>query len=414
MLRIDVNQAQAGMRLAMPVRNPNRTSDVLLRVGYKLDPNTIARLQKMNIRELWVKYPGTEAIQRRIRPEVFEQRELLSQTVCELMTNFQGNTNAHLDYGVYFDTVTNMINELLNNQAAATFVDNLNHQHTTLMTHSTSVAFLSILMGVKLDAYLINQRRRIKPSRAKDVTNLGIGAMLHDIGMLSIDKEVLNRYEETRRFDDPEYQKHILIGYEQVRGKVDPSSSAIVLQHHQRYDGTGFPSGEPGSGLEARLEGDRIHVFARIVLVADIFETLHHPRPDVTIPMVRAMKMMIQKPLINWFDPEVLKAFFTVAAPYPPGTMVELSDGRYGVVIDHSPHEPCRPMVQLIASPDLASAVHEGTVEDQASLPMLDLVDHRHLHVVKAAGQSVEEHNFTLPEELKKYMKRRRMIKHAG
>lgn len=414
MLRIEVNQAQAGMRLAMPVRNPNRTSDVLLRVGYKLDANTIVRLQRMNIRELWVKYPGTEAIQRRIRPEVFEQRELLSQTVCELMTNFQGKANAHLDYDVYFDAVTGLINELLNHQTAATFVDNLNQQHTTLMTHSTSVAFLSILMGIKLDAYLINQRRRIKPSRAKDVTNLGIGAMLHDIGMLSIDKDVLQRYEETRRYDDPEYQKHVLVGYDQVRGKVDPSSAAIVLQHHQRYDGSGFPSGESGSGLEAQLEGDRIHVFARIVHVADIFETLHHPRPDVTVPMVRAMKMMIQKPLINWFDPVVLKAFFTVVAPYLPGTMVKLSDGRYGVVIDHSPHEPCRPLVQLIGSPDLACAVHEGTLDTQSKMPMLDLVDHRHIHVVEAGGHAVEEHNFSLPEDLKKYMKRRQLASHAG
>lgn len=380
----------------MPVRHPHLPSRFLLRRGFALTHQKIDRLREFGVRDLWIQYPGTEAIQRFIRPDVFKRRAQLGQTVCDMIADAQTDANARLPYDRYVTTIGGIVERLLADPNAALYVEDLNADEPSLMTHSMAVAYLSVLMGLKLDAYLIRQRHRLKPTIARDVANLGLGAMLHDIGMLKLNPDVILNYARTRNSDDPAYKKHVEIGYDMVKGRVDATAAGIVLNHHQRYDGTGFPDMPDADGAMRPLRGERIHIFARIVAVADTFEMLHHPTVGVTVPPVRAIGMMIRPPCVDWFDPQVLSAFLAVVPPYPPGTMLQLSDGRAAIAIDHLPDDPCRPIVQIIDHPAVVGDDEEMS-NDADECEIIDLRQYAHLHVARADDIDVAQYNFLPP-----------------
>jgi HD-GYP domain-containing protein (c-di-GMP phosphodiesterase class II) len=214
---------------------------------------------------------------------------------------------------------------------------------------------MALLMGLKLEDYLIAQRTRVGVTNARDVTSLGLGAMLHDVGMLRLPADVLDRWNRTQDESDPAWRQHVILGYDMVRDTAGPAASGVVLHHHQKFDGTGFPRRRRLDGGLESVAGTDIHVFARIVAVADTFDRLRHPpgaaEDQPAVPVVRVLKTMLAPPYREWLDPMVFRALLAVVPAYAPGTIVRLSTGRQAVVMEWFPEDPCRPTVQLIGDP---------------------------------------------------------------
>jgi HD-GYP domain-containing protein (c-di-GMP phosphodiesterase class II) len=215
--------------------------------------------------------------------------------------------------------------------------------------------------------------------------------MMHDIGMTRLPADVLERYNRTLTESDETWREHVRIGHEMVKGDLEPAAAAIILHHHQHYDGSGFPSKRDGT-TQAQVKGSGIHVFARIVGAADLFDRLRHPAhapgadPDMhpSIPTVRALRLLREKPYCEWIDPVVRLALYAVAPPYPPGTVVTLSDGRVGAVVDWSPLDPCRPTIEILSA----------TIRGDPTFIRVDLRKHRKLSVFEVDGQYVGDDNF--------------------
>ena len=91
--------------------------------------------------------------------------------------------------------------------------------------------------------------------------------------------------------------------------------------------------------------------FARIVGLADQFDRMLHPPHDPLQPTVSVLKQLLCDEMLQQFDPHVMRSLLSVVPPYPPGSLVRLSDGRGGVCIDHVPADPCRPEVLIV--PDI-------------------------------------------------------------
>ena len=108
---------------------------------------------------------------------------------------------------------------------------------------------------------------RLDPRRAKRIENLGVGALLHDVGLLRLSPEAGEKWNRTHDLEDPEIRRHVLLGFGMLRGNVAPTAAAVALHHHQRYDGTGFPRIRRMAG-PPDAQGSQIHVFSRIVSVA--------------------------------------------------------------------------------------------------------------------------------------------------
>lgn len=229
---------------------------------------------------------------------------------------------------------------------------------------------------------------------ARDVSNLGVGAMLHDIGMLRLEPTVLRRWNATRDESDPAWREHVNLGYQMVRGEIEPSSAAAIQHHHQHFDGSGFPATSEVRGYPTAPMGSDIHVFARIVAAADLLDRLRHPahaplsdeRTAPSIPAVRALRMMQQSPYFGRLDPIVFRALISVVPPYPPGTMVGLNDGRRAVVTDWSVEDPCRPTVHT-----LSTALSDPLDKDAERI---DLRGSTSLRIVEADGFDVSRDNF--------------------
>lgn len=394
MLRVRTNHAKAGMELAMPVYHPRRHDTLLLKAGVRLEDRTIARLREMNLPELWIRYPLLEQISEYVNPAVFAERARLSRQIADAFDTFGACVDAELDFVEFRSAMNDMISLLVEQPRTAIYLSEIVESGQPMLRHAANVGFISVLMGLKLGFYLVKERSRLAGTHAKSVANLGVAGVLHDIGMLRLDEETLLRWNTTSDESDPAWREHVKIGYNLVRGELEPSAAAAVLHHHQRFDGTGFPQRVTFSGEEVPIEGSDIHIFARIVAAADLFNRTKHPasapgaevigRPS--IPTVRALKMMLTPPMRDWVDPVVLRGLLSVVPAYAPGTIVRLNSGVRAVVIGWSPLDPCRP------------EIHEIDDSDELLDPSLggeiDLREFPDEHIVEADGEDVSEDNF--------------------
>ena len=126
---------------------------------------------------------------------------------------------------------------------------------------------------------------------------LTFGGLVHDIGKLSLPPELV--YKENLSYDEEkELQTHVIKGAEllQTLG-TSPSVVSVVLQHHERFDGQGYPLG---------LIAERIHLFAKIVAVADTFDNLTSKRPGGNpISLENAVEEL--KKMEGRFDPSIVR-----------------------------------------------------------------------------------------------------------
>lgn len=397
MLRLNAIQAKPGMTLAMPVYHPAQPSTILLRAGAVLQERTIAALYELGVGELWIEYPHLEQVADCISEEVIQARAETMQVLSDAFDAMRPDVGAELDYRAFRRAIVDLVNALMNNPDAALLVQDMYGCEHPLLQHAANVAYISLLIGLKIDFYLEHQRPRLEPAHARDVSSLGLGAVLHDVGVLKLDEDVVEQYLASGDEYEQRFRQHVKLGYDMVRGQIDPTAASIVLHHHQRFDGSGYPGRKTGAGVHTPA-GTDIHVFARIVAAADLFDALRFPPrppgqpPAPPMPTVRALKRMSEPPISDWIDPVIYLGLLAVVPPYPPGTTVELSNGIKGVVTRWHPDEPCRPVVREI--PGLGDKIDAPPGEE------CNLKDHPELCVVVAHGHDVRNDNFYSSEEV--------------
>lgn len=392
MLKICAIHAGTGMRLATPIFHPNRPATILVRAGAELTSPMIARLQELGVHSMWIQYPGLEEIAAGASAEVTHARAGMTQALADAFDHARDTSDPELNFRSFRDAILGLIDALIHNPAAAQHVQDMNDCPHPILRMGANAAYVSILIGLKLDFYLENQRSRLSPAQARDVSALGMGALLHDVGALALEPEVRDNYIATRDESDPAWRQHVLRGFEMVRGKIDAAAATVVLHHHQRFDGSGYPARSTNTGIHTP-SGTDIHIFARIAAAADLFESLRSPpgRGARPVPTVRALRRLIEPPCADWLDPVVLLGLLAVIPPYAPGTVVELSSGIRAVVTRWHPAEPCRPVVREIRSLDAPA--------DEFTGEAFDLLTEPGLEIVRAEGEDVRADNFYSSEE---------------
>ncbi|MGE5610419.1 MAG: HD domain-containing phosphohydrolase, partial [Bacillota bacterium] len=242
--------------------------------------------------------------------------------------------------------------------------------------HATAVAHLSLVLGIRLERYLIDERSRLSAQHAREVVNLGVGGMLHDLGKAKLPDELQGLGCLDAPKDEAalkQWQTHTDLGYKMIRGGVESSAAIAVLQHHQHYDGSGFPIGRNKDGTERRLSGSMIHVFSRIVHAADLYDRLSiRPKGKGRRPTVEILHLM-RAHFEGWVDPHVLKALPAVIPPFPPGGKVKLNDGTLAVVTKVLGNDPYHPVVQRLAE-DKWTLVGEPIDLSQNDTPQIESI----------------------------------------
>lgn len=198
-----------------------------------------------------------------------------------------------------------------------------------LVIHSLNVAIYSACIGFGLD---LNHFK---------IKHLITGAMLHDVGMLKIDERVINKKEKLTSAEYDIVKNHTLIGYKLLNQKEGfPSEVAqVALQHHERYNGTGYPSGN---------SGENIPLFARIVAIADSYDAMTQIRTYKVKTISHEAIKNVMAASKNLYDPHILKVFLSIMSIYPIGSIVQLNNGIIGIVSRANPKFPLRPVIRIL------------------------------------------------------------------
>ena len=189
----------------------------------------------------------------------------------------------------------------------------LDHDEDTFQ-HSVNVAYLAVIVGIRL---------RLS---SRQLRELALGALLHDIGKLKIPKEILCK---PAALDDVEYaiiKQHPYQGLCLLQQNKAISSSVlqIILQHHENFDGTGYPR---------HLKGEHSYVLARVVHICDVYEALCAKRSYKPALSRRLVRDKLMGGAGTMFDPRLLKAFLESVPLYLPGELVNIGK-RVGIVKD--------------------------------------------------------------------------------
>jgi HD-GYP domain-containing protein (c-di-GMP phosphodiesterase class II) len=368
------------MILAQPVCHPERPGQVLLNAGFMLTEPMIDKLTQLQIGEVWIEFPGTEYIEEHVNPEISRLQQQTGAVLQHGIESIGAGASFEIDYGALHEAIRDLIDEIVMSPNALALMEELSCSDTVLLQHSVNVMLMSLLLGLRLDGYLIQQRSRLSAMNAKKVASLGVGALLHDIGLLRLEPEVLERWSRSGDESDPRWREHVEVGYELVKSNIDPTASNMVLHHHQALDGSGFPAIRRHKNDDlSPMSGEQIHVFCRIMAVANRFDRLRHPVDgSERVPRVRVLgRMLFDESEWCRLDPHVLRALVDVVPPFEVGKMVVLSDGRDAVVLRVNTDDPCNPVV----SPLLRGG---GGVGEQ-----IDLRYSSGLHIESVEGQDV-------------------------
>ncbi len=193
--------------------------------------------------------------------------------------------------------------------------------------HALNVAVLSLLLG------------RVFELGQSDMHDLGVGALLHDIGKIEL-ADGFGHPDTAGAADSAlRYREHVDHGVRHGRRMGLPDGAMRVLaQHHEMADGSGFPH---------RLPLSRMTTAARIVALVNRYDNLCNPRQvGVAMTPHEALATLFARHA-DRFDGAVLNAFIRMMGVYPPGSIVQLSDERYAAVVSVDPARPLAPRVMV-------------------------------------------------------------------
>jgi response regulator RpfG family c-di-GMP phosphodiesterase len=195
---------------------------------------------------------------------------------------------------------------------------------------------------------------------------LGLCALMHDLGMLTIPEEILNCRQLTPAqlrllHRHPIESQKIVEGFGRAYSRI----GKIVVQVHERQDGGGYPHG---------LAGEQIHQFARIIGLADTYEAMAHPRADrEALVVYHALKEIVDQRKTT-FDPKLIKALIHIVSIFPLGSLVKLNNGEIGRVVGASKKHPMRPTLDILVDAQ-GRRLQERRQIELHSEPMLYIVD---------------------------------------
>jgi HD-GYP domain-containing protein (c-di-GMP phosphodiesterase class II) len=230
--------------------------------------------------------------------------------------------------------------------------DRLLGDGTDEVDHAANVCYLSLGIALRMTGYIREARRNAPKSASDSLLTLSLAAIMHDIGKIVGDNPSAVNNVLTADEDDVNYHAHVAVGANLLTDYRDKAVGKIVLNHHQRFDGTGFPAlfhREPGGTRREPVSGTHIHIFARIVGLADAFERLRSQKSGPHAIAYAYANVLGE--YRSWFDPQLLDALPEIIRPYFPGEMLALKDGSVGAVDSTHAGNPLAADLKIVFDP---------------------------------------------------------------
>lgn len=333
MRRLPLNEVTEDMQLARPIYLNNR---LMLRQGTKNLHRFASGLNNLGIFSVYVSDSVSDGIE--IHDSISEEthnkcRMALATTFDTLQK--QGN----FDTEVIDRALECLIKDLFSREDILVSLNQISSVSDDTMIHSINSTILSLLIGKELGF------------TDSEMKKLSEGAILHDIGKISLDQSILFKNGKLTQEEFQHIKLHPEYGYQMLKKNsflVEPSR-LISLEHHERMDGSGYPKG---------LKSDEIHLFSKIVAIADMFDALTAERCyRKSMSNYRAYQILVNDASNKKIDSYLLSLLLKNVAIYPNGILVHLSDGTMAIVKEQNPELPFCPIVRVIKNDEIEGQV---------------------------------------------------------
>jgi len=384
MLRVPVHNIRPGMVLARPVMMPSDVRRVLLQRDREIPAEMVPRLKQLGVLEVWIRHRSFEFLEDLVDEGLGDRQRDIYLHVRRNFESMVHEPATSLNVADFQQSIGELFDFLKKSNASSVLLQKLDAFDNYLLSHSTNVCYLALLLGLQLERYLIDQRRSKSPRDAKDLRELGLGCLLHDVGKINTPREILFKPGRLTSEEMDVMKRHPEDGFKLVRGRVPSASAQVVLNHHQRYAGEGYPERKNAATGEPLppICGQQIPIFSRMASICDVYDAATTKRcySDAKPPVqaLHEMRSWCQ----GFFDPVVEEAFYRVIPAFPIGQVVALSNGIEAVVVDFNADFPTRPKVQGLKDPN-------GEPYRDPSLEEIDLAMHYDLDIVEIDGLDV-------------------------
>ncbi|MFL0804160.1 MAG: HD-GYP domain-containing protein [Agarilytica sp.] len=340
--RISVSKLEVGMYVT------NQTEGLadanMQEKGFIKRPETLQKIQSKGVRDVFIDIskgkdsafaapilPKDASFKPRVplRAERAKAQRVYGEArglVSDVLNNVK--MGKAIDVAPVAELAEDINNSILNNPNALQCLSQIREKDKYLLEHSVNVG---ILMSI-FSTYLGFDKPTVK--------ELTTGALLHDIGKIRVPSEVLNKPGALTDEEWVEMKRHVVYGQAVLTKSegISDIAKSICALHHERLDGSGYPMG---------LEGDDIQIYGRIAAVVDVYDAVTASRcyHDGMSPF-KAMKLLLSL-ADNHFDRSLVYSFIRCMSVYPVGTVVELDNGRLGVVIESNLETPNKPRLRI-------------------------------------------------------------------
>jgi HD-GYP domain-containing protein (c-di-GMP phosphodiesterase class II) len=300
---------------------------LMLREGIALTQKYIDKLVDIGVLYLYIKDANLEDI-KGLDPGFLEVKTQAVKSLSKVFSKLQYNDTKGVKDTI--GSITSMIEYLLENKEIdSNYLIELKTFDNYTYVHSLNTCVLALFFGIQMSYSKSN------------LIELGSGAMLHDIGKTRIPLNILNKNGKLTDLEFDTIKKHPLYGYQMLEDVKEISDRAkrIVLEHHERIDGKGYPQALPER---------KISRFARIVCISDVYDAVVSDRVyRKGFPANEAYEFILGG-AGSMFDYDMVNVFRNNFSIFPLGACVKLTNGLECFVIRHNKGFPDRPVVRIV------------------------------------------------------------------
>ena len=296
---------------------------ILLSAGTPLKPEYIEKLKELNVREVYIKEsaPDTKEVVI-LKEEVEESFRSKVKSILEKHTYSHNENLMEL-----CQTADTIITNILEEEEVVEKIYDIKERSSDIYEHSINLCGLATIVALKMGV----------PQEM--VHDIGVSCLLHDLGLrylqVSYENQNLDKLSE---LEYVEYKKHPVYGYSALRDEnwISETSKNMILYHHERIDGTGYP-----------LKATDIPLECRIIQVCDVFDEMICGIGCKRVKVYEAIEYLKNFKNIK-FDGRIVDIFLEFTAVYPAGTYIQTNEGEIGIVLRQNKQFPGRPVIRVI------------------------------------------------------------------
>ncbi|MGI6662296.1 MAG: HD-GYP domain-containing protein [Bacillota bacterium] len=348
---LPIYQVQPGMRLGRSVQD--QEGRLIIAAGITLNRRLLSLLEEQGFTALYIadgfddvelpelvsletKHEVMKSIRQFVEIEALHAKRLtLSLLPGHLGPSPGANMISKARYDVYMNVMKAaemLVGDIMSRREVLIGMVDIKSLRDYSFAHSVHAALIALVVG------------RILGYNRRELRELGIGALLHDVGKTAVSTSLWLKPGELTREEFAIVRDHPEAGFEILRKtSLGLLPAHVAYQHHERWDGSGYPRG---------LRGEKITGYARVTAVCDAFDAMTSDRPyKAAKHPLEALSFIVANSGVL-FDPRVVGAFSRVVAPFPVATGVILSTDETAVVKRLNPHNLERPVVTVTRDPE--------------------------------------------------------------